>query len=105
MINTCVECGEKFEHRRLAKVCKACQEKPVICPVCGTEFVRKSTNQACCSSECTKIHRKSRPKPPKKPVIDMDEVNEVIGDESLMDVTIKEFDVKPKPGTCVVEDI
>lgn len=102
MINTCVECGEKFEHRRLAKVCKSCQEKPVECPICKTEFVRKATNQTCCSSECTKQYKKIRPKTP-KPVIDMDEVNEIIGDERMLDKTVKEFDVKPKMGECSIE--
>lgn len=99
MINTCVECGGKFEHKRLAKVCKSCQEKPIECPICKTEFVRKATNQVCCSSECTKQYKKTKPKSP-KPIIDIDETVE--GDK-MLDTIIKEFDTKPKAGVCSVE--
>lgn len=102
MINVCVECGKEFEHRRLAKVCKECQEKPMACPICGTEFVRKSTNQTCCCSDCTKQYRKIKPKAPKKPKIDMEDANEVIGGQ--FDMIVKEFDTKPKAGTMVTEE-
>lgn len=107
MINTCIECGDKFEHRRLAKVCKSCQERPIECPICKTEFVRKATNQSCCSPECTKEHKKSKPKKPKMTTEQMqqqmeEEMENDMG-RKVLDRMEKEFDVKPKAGVCVIE--